>query len=538
MDVISTPQGLRRFGPYVLLQLSGAGGMGRVDVALAARTGGMERLCVVKRMHAQLRTAEQDARFRREASIAIGLSHGAIAQTIDVETIEGELCILQEFIHGCNLAQLEHRAAAHEQLPVALSVHVVREVARALAYAHSFNATGIVHRDVTSDNIMLSFSGEVKLVDFGIAKPMGDKSLTQVGHLVGRPIYSAPEVLLGRDADQRSDLYSLGVVLWQLLTGGSFPDIFEKQVASAPSLINRAVSSELDDLCLKAVALQPEDRFQTAEQLLDALSALDGLASVHDRTVVRFLAQHFNVDDERRQLARDVERARALLDEPATEVAPPTTVAPVSALLSSPIPIATPPRTRALPLVMLAAGALAGASITYAVSTRHFRRAEPTVAMSPSLSAALQEGAPTRQIVAAADVPPAAPPVEVVPPEAAPVSAAKRHPSPRAVRRASGASAAPPVDSAALLQEAARSYKTGALDRALELARAAASAGAGAGAHLIIGKVLFLQDKLTAADAEFREAARLNPEDPEAGRYLRVLKLKISGNGEGEGHEN
>ena len=330
----------RRFGPYVLLQLSGAGGMGRVDVALSARARGMERLCVVKRMHAQLRTPEQDARFRREAGIAIGLSHGAIAQTLDVEDIDGELCILQEFVHGTNLSQLEHRAASHEPLPIALTVHVVREVARALVYAHTFNGTGIVHRDVTPDNIMLSFSGEVKLIDFGIAKVIGDKSLTQVRMVVGRPIYTAPEAVLGGDADHRSDIYSLGVVLWQLLTAGSFPDLFEDGVAPAPSSANSAVSDGLDTVCLRAIALRPEDRYQSAEELLDALTGLPGVPVLHDRKVAAFLAKYFTVDEERRHLALAVTEAREQLEEPET------TVTSLPALTSAPpsqSPVHQPP---------------------------------------------------------------------------------------------------------------------------------------------------------------------------------------------------
>src|SRR6188472_4493586 len=145
----------RRFGPYALLQVSGAGGMGRVDVALTTRAGNLARLCVLKRMHPEMRSPEEERRFRREAKLALRLSHGAIARTLDVEEIDGELCLLQEFVHGTNLAQLEHRAASREPLPTPLSIHVAREVARALAYAHSFDGTGIVHRDVTPDNIML-----------------------------------------------------------------------------------------------------------------------------------------------------------------------------------------------------------------------------------------------------------------------------------------------------------------------------------------------------------------------------------------------
>ena len=217
-DIAETP--FRRFGPYAVLQLSGAGGMGRVDVVVSTRLGGFTKVCVLKRMLPELRTPEQEARFSREASIALRMSHGAIAQTLDVVEIEGELCLLQELVHGTTLAHLERRAeGASERLPVPLVVHVASEIARALAYAHSFEGGGVIHRDVTPDNIMLSFSGEAKLVDFGIARSVVEQPLTEVGMVVGRPLYTAPEVLAGGEADARSDVYSLGVVLWQGLSG-------------------------------------------------------------------------------------------------------------------------------------------------------------------------------------------------------------------------------------------------------------------------------------------------------------------------------
>ena len=319
------PGSFRRFGPYALIQLSGAGGMGRVDVALTTRPGGLTRLCVLKRMHSELRTPEQEKRFRREASIALRLSHGAIAQTLDVEEIDGELCILQEFVHGTNLAQLENRAAGHEPLPVPLSLHIVREVARGLAYAHAFDGSGIVHRDVTPDNIMLSFSGEVKLVDFGIAKSLGEQTaLTEVGHVVGRPIYTAPEVAAGAAASPRSDIYSLGVVLWQLLTGRTFPDPPVRDAPPAPSEANPAVTPEIDSVVACALAPDPAARYQTADELHEALTRLMPAGFVADRTLADFLAAHFPVEAERRMLSEDIARAKSqLATDPATPASMP-----------------------------------------------------------------------------------------------------------------------------------------------------------------------------------------------------------------------
>jgi len=138
----------RRFGPYVLLRTSGAGGMGRVELALRGLPDGTAKLCVLKRMHGDFRTREHEARFRREATIALQLSHDAIAQSVALQEIDGELVLLQELVHGIDLRLLETRAAtAAEPVPLPIALHIVSEIARALAHAHSFADLAIVHRD-------------------------------------------------------------------------------------------------------------------------------------------------------------------------------------------------------------------------------------------------------------------------------------------------------------------------------------------------------------------------------------------------------
>jgi serine/threonine protein kinase len=380
----------RRFGPYALLQLSGAGGMGRVDVALTTRPGGFEKLCVLKRMHPEMHTPEQESRFRREASIALRLSHGAIAQTLDVEEIEGELCILQEFVHGTNLAQLEHRAAAREPLPVPLSLYIAREVARALAYAHSFDGSGIVHRDVTPDNIMLSFTGEVKLVDFGIARSIGEHTtLTEVGRVVGRPVYTAPEVAAGASANPRSDIYSLGVVLWQMLTGLSFQDSQQGGTPPCPSAVNDQSTTEVDSVVMRALALDPTARFVSAEELQAALAGLMPAGFVADRVLAQFLGAHFAVETERRLLSDDISRARAQL---AAETAGPPAVSPAPQQTSS-LPRPVPSRRRlldpssgsSLSLPVARSWGSGSAPGTFAVKENH-RRALSQVGGSPRAS--------------------------------------------------------------------------------------------------------------------------------------------------------
>src|SRR6266498_312508 len=208
-------QSFQRFGPYVLLRCSGAGGFGRVDLAVKGPAE-LAKVCVVKRMQNGERAPDRQARFRREAQIAVRLAHGAIAQTVGVEEINGELCLLQEYVDGANLAQLVRRAAP-ERVPLPVALYIVREVGRALAYAHGL---GIVHRDVTLDNVMLSWTGEVKLIDCGLAREEVDAAaLTQAGVVDGRKTYTAPEVWSGARADSRSDLHSPGVIRSQRVTG-------------------------------------------------------------------------------------------------------------------------------------------------------------------------------------------------------------------------------------------------------------------------------------------------------------------------------
>ena len=302
--------------------------MGRIDLALRAQPDGIPALCVLKRMHAELRSPEHDARFRREANIALQLSHAAIARTVGVEEIDGELVLLQELVHGVDVRLLGTRlATAGERVPLAIAVHVASEVARALAHAHAFGDLGIVHRDVTPDNIMLSFAGEVKLIDFGIARSDVDATVTSAGQIVGRPTYTAPEIWRGAQADRRADIYSLGVVVWQLLTGRRFAEARtdDENAAPAPSTHNPDVSPELDAVVARALARKPDERHQDAAQLHEALRAFLPPGFLPERALAALLARHFDVTRERRMLAAEVSRAtRALpgaraVDQPVAE---------------------------------------------------------------------------------------------------------------------------------------------------------------------------------------------------------------------------
>jgi serine/threonine protein kinase len=540
----------RRFGSYVLIRCTGAGGFGRVDVALKGAQD-LVKLCAIKRMRKDEDGADLEARFRREAQIALRLSHGAIAHTLGVEQIEGELCLLQEFVEGVNLSQLQSQCRP-ELLPVLVAVYVAREVARALAYAHG---CGIVHRDVTPDNIMLSFDGQVKLVDFGIARGTGDATLTRTGVVVGREIYTAPEVWAGGKAGAQADIYSLGVVLWQLATGLGFQDIQNDRGVEVtdPRELNPDLSPELASIILRALAPEPKERFQSARELAEALGAELPSGFGGEAKLAAALSRHFNVERERKMLADDIEAAKALLGGPN----------------SGPVPISpVPSRPGGLGFKAVMVGVAASLFGFTAITTaEHYSgrgegsgSARPSGAGLQSHSEALAQdethgqrtgtpvgGMPTRSNTN--DLPPLArfpiPDDEVVPlgSNGRPSSSPDEAPSPgspagqalargrsatlRAELRQPARVPSPPTtqSGAEMLKAARERCDNDDVDGALVLARSAAAArGGGAEAHVLIGTLLLKKGQRPEAEKEFKEALRLDPSNGKASRLLRLTR--------------
>jgi len=520
----------RRLGPYVLLRPSGAGGMARIDLALRGDPNTAD-VCVLKRLHADYRSPEQEARFRREAAIARRLSHDAIARTLDIDEIDGELLLLQELVMGVDLRRLAARVAAvGERLPVALAVYVVSEVARALDYAHTFRRLGIVHRDVTPDNIMLAFSGAVKLVDFGIARSNADGTLTQAGFVVGRPVYTAPEVWGGARADRRSDIYSLGVVLWQLLAGRPFE---LDDANSSPAQINPEVPAPLAAINLQAFEVDPVRRFQSAGALQRSLAPYLPSASEARTQLATLLARHFDVPRERRMLAEDVAQARPLLGAGSAPIAPLKTGRSSG-------------RNRLLlwtaAALVLFDGALWEASrIKYrrsavrpaSVVTSRLPPAKTTpppeaaavavVAPSPTTPAALLGRMPPASVVPAATALAPAEPEAIRPMPRKPAfsrSARERTPSgnehPAVETTAS--------DSQKVLAEAQVDFDRGDLALSLAIARQAARDGAGAPAYVLIGTIMMNEHRDDEAERAFTQATLCTPKDPRAARLLALVR--------------
>jgi serine/threonine protein kinase len=503
----------RLWGGYVLIRPLGSGGMGAVFLALTGRTG-RDRLCVVKRLNAETLTDhERLQRFRREADIARTLSHGAIAQTIAVDDYEGEPFIAQEFVEGRTLTQLTATALGNaERIPPMAAAYVAREIARALVYAHRL---GIVHRDIAPDNVMVSFDGQVRLIDFGIARGATDPSLTAPGTFVGRASYTAPEVLAGQTADRRSDIYSLGVLLWELLVG-RHPAFQELLARPAPSSLEpaRGIPPELDQVVLRAISESPADRFASAGDFERALGPFLSSVAVGATDLAGFIGRSYDIERERQSLSLDIAEARALLPAAARETAP-----------ESHTPSASRRRKRALAYLLLAG---VGVGATVALVLLRSRDRSPATTEWRPIAPLSPEKIASAPVPRESETPPS--PV-VLPPAKSPAPGPHRS---RAVAgRVSAAAKRPPAATPAgpVLDRARDNLRAGELGAAqhdAEEVLQGGTSGQRSTAHFIVGKVLLFRGQKRAAADEFAQAIELDPENVAAADELAQLRRRGS----------
>jgi serine/threonine-protein kinase len=268
---------------YKLGARLGGGGMGEVFRATLAGAAGFSREVAIKRVLPELsEDPELEAMLRAEARIAALLQHPNIASVLDCDRDEdGRLFLVMELVEGKSLAEL---LAEQGPLPMAVAVFITAELLRALAYAHALEDRGhpmfIVHRDVSPENVLCAFNGAVKLTDFGIAKAASNTRLTRTGVIKGKAAYLSPEQVTPRDLDGRSDLFALGAVLHEMLTGKRLFDADNDaamidRVLNAPIVSPRAadpsISEPLALVCLRLLERNREARFYTANEALEAL---------------------------------------------------------------------------------------------------------------------------------------------------------------------------------------------------------------------------------------------------------------------------
>src|SRR5207245_2273303 len=215
------------------------------------------------------------ARFRREAQAAAALNHPNVVSVFDTGSDDGKQFIVMEYVRGRTLSQVIHEESP---LPPERAVEVGQAVAQGLAFAHR---AGIIHRDVKPGNIMLAPGGSVKVMDFGIARATSRDDVTRTATVLGTATYFSPEQAQGHPIDPRSDIYSLGCVMYEMLTGRP-PFTAETPVAVAmhhvksaappPSRLNPSVPEDLDAIVMKCLAKDPDARYQTADELSEDLA--------------------------------------------------------------------------------------------------------------------------------------------------------------------------------------------------------------------------------------------------------------------------
>jgi len=267
-------------GKYKIIGQVGRGAMAEVYQALQPELNRVVALKVLNR--AWVQSPEMRERFRREARVIARLRHPNIVQVFDFDVAGDVYFMVMEYIEGATLNQrLAELRRRGELLPLAEALRIVIAVGQALDHAHK---QGMVHRDIKPGNVMFRKDGAVVLTDFGMSKILNAASdITATGTVAGTPAYMAPEQWTDDKPDQRSDLYSLGIVLYQLVTGElPFTDetvgrLMFKHISEPPPLpsdLNASISQELEQVILRAMAKDPEDRYQTAQELVDELQAI------------------------------------------------------------------------------------------------------------------------------------------------------------------------------------------------------------------------------------------------------------------------
>jgi len=277
------------FGKHYLLGLIARGGMAEVYRGRYIHEVPPKHQLAVKVMRPQLAREERFIdMFHREGKLAMMLKNRCIVETYDVGEVEGRHYITMEYIGGRDLTQVLRRCQETQQrIPVPHAVYIAARIAEGLHFAHSLGAKdgrplNIVNRDVSPSNVRLSYDGDVKLLDFGIAQALM-KFTSEIGILKGKFSYMSPEQIRGMPLDARTDVFSAGIILHEMLTTeklfrGDTEFALMEKVRKAevppPSHFNRRVTPELNAICLKALARDVADRYQNAQQLAEALDDL------------------------------------------------------------------------------------------------------------------------------------------------------------------------------------------------------------------------------------------------------------------------
>ena len=323
-----------RFGKYLLERQLAIGGMAELFLARQQGPAGFEKQLVIKRILPHFANDEQFIQmFLDEARTAAKLNHPNVVQIFELGEIEGSYYIAMELIRGESLAKVIRRLRQHGMhMPLHLAAKVVASVCAGLDYAHNFAggdgiALGLVHRDISPDNVLVSFDGAVKMIDFGIAKARDNETKTQAGSVKGKFCYMSPEQVQGKRLDRRSDIFSLGIVLHELTTLEK-PFGAEADLMTVSAIVNDAPKSALDlvegypaplwEIIAKALTKNRDQRYDSAHAMQIALERFIHSRGefLSDRDIGGYLKKLFSDDnvaiDELREMASGI-RSRVIV---------------------------------------------------------------------------------------------------------------------------------------------------------------------------------------------------------------------------------
>jgi len=304
------------FGRYLLLHRLNIGGMAEVHLAKTQSIHDIERFIAIKRI---LPGVADDPEFVRmfidEAKLSVWLNHANIAQTLELGRMGPTYFIAMEYVSGIDLKQIWEHLANGGYFPIAAIVSIISRLCEGLDYAHRRSDAdgrplGIVHRDISPQNVMVAFDGQVKIIDFGIAKAKIRASRTRIGILKGKFAYMSPEQVAGLELDARSDVFAVGIILYELLTASR---LFKSESDFAtlekvryvelfpPHLLNPKIAPELSQLILRALRRDRSQRIESAEALHEGLMrfAIMHSENCSSRDLENLLQQQFSAAQQR-----------------------------------------------------------------------------------------------------------------------------------------------------------------------------------------------------------------------------------------------
>jgi serine/threonine protein kinase len=341
----------KRFGRYLLLDKVASGGMAEVWRGKIMGESGFQRMVAIKKILPHV-SEDKDfiAMFTDEANITVQLQHSNIGQVYEFAKREDIFFIAMEYISGKDVKGIwSHMRQRKTFIPPELSCFIVQKMAEGLSYAHNKrdnfgNTLGIVHRDVSPQNVLVSWDGEVKVIDFGIAKAEDKQSSTRAGTLKGKFAYMSPEQIRGLKLDGRADTFALGVCLYELLTGErgfsaesefSLLEKVRNVEIKPPTMVNRDIPPELERIVFKALAKDRDDRYLDASDLAEDLQRylLSRGKPPSNNALGEFLRQNFTVDYDKERLRLESYKDIEVEPEP---VAPVEAAAPTAEMPAQP----------------------------------------------------------------------------------------------------------------------------------------------------------------------------------------------------------